>query len=109
LPQRLAAVFVAEDHGLLTASRTEGVVWRDAETGKLVRRVPFPAGDPQTVAAGPGGKYFLLGGYGGGHLWDTVGGQALEPALPSRNFVTAAAFTPDGTAVLTAGGDRTAR
>ena len=36
-------------------------------------------------------------------------GQALEPTLPSRNFVTAAAFTPDGTAVLTAGGDRTAR
>jgi WD40 repeat protein/Flp pilus assembly protein TadD len=109
LPQRLAPVFVAEDHGLLTAGRSEGVVWRDAETGKFVRRVPFPAGEPQTLVVGPPGKYFLLGGYGGGHLWDTAGGQALEPSLPSRNFVTAAAFTPDGTAVLTAGGDRTAR
>jgi WD40 repeat protein/Flp pilus assembly protein TadD len=109
LPQRLAPVFIAEDHALLTASRTEGVVWRDADTGKAVRRVPFAAADPQTVAAGPAGKYFLVGGYGGGQLWDAAGGQAVDPLLPSRNFVTAAAFTPDGTAVLTAGGDRTAR
>jgi WD40 repeat protein/tetratricopeptide (TPR) repeat protein len=110
LPQRLAPVFVAEDHGLLTAGRPEGVVWRDAETGKVVRRVPFTGGgEPQTVAVGPGGKFFLLGGYAGAQLWEAAGGQALEPRLPSRNFVTAAAFTPDGTAVLTAGGDRTAR
>jgi WD40 repeat protein/tetratricopeptide (TPR) repeat protein len=109
LLQRRAPVFVAEDRGLLTVTDKEGVSWRDAETGEKVRPVPFAVGEPQAVASGPGGKYFVVGGYSGAQLWDAGTGGPQGPPLPSRNFVTAAAFSPDGTALLTVGGDRTAQ
>jgi WD40 repeat protein/tetratricopeptide (TPR) repeat protein/tRNA A-37 threonylcarbamoyl transferase component Bud32 len=109
LLHHMAPVFVANDRGLLTTTPQEGVTWRDAETGQAVRPVPLAEGEPQVVLAGPGAAHFVVGGYGGARLWDAARGEPEGAPLPSRNFVTAAAFSRDGTTLLTVAGDRTAQ
>jgi WD40 repeat protein/tetratricopeptide (TPR) repeat protein len=109
LQTRVAPVFVADGRGLLTREDQGGLTWRDAETGKPLRAVPFAEGPVQAVAAGPDGKHFVVGGYGGAQLWDAAAGAPVGVPLRNRNFVTAATFLPDGASMLTAGGDRTAQ
>ena len=109
LERRVAPVFLAGGRDLLTTSGSGGAVWRDGDTGRPKHAIHFPAGQAQVVEVSPDGKYFMVGGYAGAQVWDVAAGQAIEPVLPNRNFVIAAAFRPDGAVLLTAGGDRTAR
>src|SRR5207245_4796359 len=60
-------------------------------------------------AVAPDGNHFAVGGYGGARLWDAAAGGPVGTPLRNRNFTTAATFLPDGTSLLTAGGDRTAQ
>ncbi len=109
LRTRVAPAFVAGGRGLLTREAGGGVTWRNAETGKQIRPVRSAEGPAQTIAVAPDAKHFVVGGYGGAGLWDAVAGRPVGTPLRNRNFTTAAAFLPDGTALLTVGGDRTAQ
>jgi WD40 repeat protein len=42
-------------------------------------------------------------------VWDASTGAPVSPPLEHQGSVNAAAFSPDGTRVVTASGDRTAR
>src|SRR5262249_57893661 len=109
LRTRVAPVFVTDGRGLLTRDANGAVAWRDAETGKQIRPVEFTEGPVQTIAVAPDGKHFVVGGYGGARLWDAVAAAPVGAPLGNRNFTTAATFLPDGTSLLTVGGDRTAQ
>src|SRR5262249_54611973 len=109
LRTRVAPVFVTDGRGLLTRDANGAVTWRDAETGKQIRPVKFTEGPVQTIAVAPDGKHFVVGGYGGARLWDAVADRPVGAPLRNRNFTTAATFLPDGTSLLTVGGDRTAQ
>jgi WD40 repeat protein/tetratricopeptide (TPR) repeat protein len=108
LRTRIGPVFV-KDGGLLTRDANGAVTWRDSETGKPIRPVPFTEGPVQMIAATADGKHFVVGGYCGARLWDADAGGPVGAPLSNRNFTTAAAFLPDGTSLLTVGGDRTAQ
>jgi WD40 repeat protein/tRNA A-37 threonylcarbamoyl transferase component Bud32/Flp pilus assembly protein TadD len=109
LRTRVAPVFVTDGHGLLTRDARGAVTWRDAQTGKPSRPVPFTEGPVQAIAVAPDGKHFVVGGSGGARLWDAVAAGPVGAPLGNRNFTTAATFLPDGTSLLTVGGDRTAQ
>src|SRR5262249_32893206 len=109
LRTRVAPVFVTYGRGLLTRDASGAVTGRDAETGKHIRPVEFTEGPVQAMAVTPDGKHFVVGGYGGARLWDAVADSPVGAPLRNRNFTTATTFLPDGTSLLTVGGDRTAQ
>jgi WD40 repeat protein/serine/threonine protein kinase len=89
---------------------TELTCW-DAETGKpsklgRLRTQPFGLG---SLAASPDGKSFAAGGYYGPQVWNLSNPGAAGPLLAHRNYVHACAYGPDGTILLTASEDGTAK
>jgi WD40 repeat protein len=111
--------FLDGGRGLLTSDRfakrdhPAQLAWRDAETGKVIRAIPFHCpieSGVWTVAVSPDGKYFAVTGSEGAQIWEVVTGQAVSPLLRSRERTSvSAAFSPDGLTLLTACTDRTLR
>jgi hypothetical protein len=66
-----------------------------------------PPGFESEVAISPDGAGVLTAGYtdSTARLWSAQTGQPLGPALGHRHPVLAVAFSPDGKAILTGGGD----
>jgi WD40 repeat protein len=111
--------FLDGGRGLLTNDRVAQrdhpaqLAWRDAETGKVIRSIPFHCPIEHfvwTVAVSPDDKYFAVTGAGGAQIWEVATGQAVSPLLRNRERDSvSAAFSPDGRTLLTASIDRTLR
>jgi WD40 repeat protein len=106
----LAPTFIDRGRGLLTLTHTNQLAWSEVQKGKLVRTVPFasPGSYPvvETVETSPDGKYFVVAGFRGAHLWDATRRQPVGKFLRHRNHVQSTAFSPDGRALLTVSEDR---
>src|SRR5262249_36620406 len=91
--------------------RNQKLAWWDARTGKSLAQQPRV---PRTVtpihnyllASGPDGFHFTAAGHSGAHIWDTSVDPPRVSFVPHRNYVTSAAFSPDGKTLLTASEDR---
>jgi eukaryotic-like serine/threonine-protein kinase len=115
----LAMTLTPDGETVLTGGSDGAVRLWDSATGEP-GGTPFLLTDPvQTLAVSPDGKRFLAGtgralegfpykGRGEASLWD-VPTKSLVQVFPHLDQVTAAAFSPDGRTVLTAGLDLTAR
>ncbi|WXA91563.1 hypothetical protein LZC95_34530 [Pendulispora brunnea] len=102
-----AAVFSSDGTRVVTAS--------DDKTAR-VWEIPHPSaiGRPASSDASlnrDATRLVTAGGRGAphaGHIWDSRTGIELTPPL-AESFAHVARFSPDGTRVVTAGGDKTAR
>jgi WD40 repeat protein len=69
---------------------------------------PLPPGAAgHRVVFSPAGKRFCVLGMRGAVVWDVQSNDQVGPTLRHRGGATAAAFRPDGKAILTAGADGT--
>jgi WD40 repeat protein/serine/threonine protein kinase/tetratricopeptide (TPR) repeat protein len=111
--QPFATTFIDEGRGLLT--HAPKLVWRNAETGAILRQVSFPAEITASyiygVVVSPDGKYFAVLGRGGAQIWEVRTGRAVSPLLANREqqYSVWGAFSPDGRTLLTACSDNTLR
>jgi WD40 repeat protein len=103
--------FVDGDRGLVTVSGDRQLTWWNAESMK-----PVPAGDITTksyglskVVASPRGDWFATGGFSGVEVWSCAAGASRSLVLEHLNFVEDLVFGADGTTLLTASWDETAR
>jgi serine/threonine protein kinase/WD40 repeat protein/Flp pilus assembly protein TadD len=102
--------YVDGGRALLTRENRASAAWWDAETGKLVRRLPAPPAPPiwhPTLAADPPGRYAALCGVST-QVWDTVTARSVA-SLPMRHCIASASFSGDGLVLLTGGLDNTYR
>jgi WD40 repeat protein/tRNA A-37 threonylcarbamoyl transferase component Bud32 len=101
--------FVDNDRGLLTQPRWGELVCWDSATGRRLRTVPCGAPARVGVVVSPDGRSVAAYGFDGARVWDVGTGQALGSYAYNVNSVWAAAFRPDGQALMTVGDDRAAR
>jgi eukaryotic-like serine/threonine-protein kinase len=107
LADGLRAAGQAEDPTLSQALHVNLAAWlRHLNT---LRGIYTTGGAIQLVAIRPDEKAILTVAQGTGLLWDMETGRRLGSPLRHRGTIYAAAFSPDGTAVLTNSMDRTAR
>jgi WD40 repeat protein/tetratricopeptide (TPR) repeat protein len=98
---------------VLTACADGAARLWDISTGAVP--APVFGGQLETGWYSPDGRRVVaakLNGGGGPHwarVWDASSGKPVTPPLAHRDAVTSAAFSPDGTRVVTASRDRTAR
>jgi WD40 repeat protein len=91
----------------------------DAVTGRAVTPPCQVAGawgkeNSSVTAINPDGRRVLVVGVEGrdggrAQVWDAAGGTAVTPVLRQSNFITQAEFSADGSRLLTASADGTAR
>jgi WD40 repeat protein/serine/threonine protein kinase len=110
-PRRIAPLFVNEGREFLTLATNGELTWWNATAGTRVRTLPGPAGvNPITsLAVSADGHYLFVGSVGKGQLWDLVAGRPVGQPIVHHSTIGAAAFRPDGAALLTASVDDTAR
>ncbi len=106
---------VSPNDKLAAAGDTEGVIHLvDLEKGKIIRRLEGLAGDIVSVAFSPDGAIAaacvesgrarpLIG------LWDVQAGELLSVPVMEKHSVHRIFFTPDGTLLLSVGGDGVTR
>jgi WD40 repeat protein len=107
-----SASFSPDDSLLATAGRDgKARIWRTS-TGHLVAvlRQGRP-GDETSAVFGPGGATVATTGFrdGTARIWDASNGRLVHTLHTHQGSVVSAAFSPDGSTVVTAGGDGTAR
>lgn len=108
-PTGTDVAFSRDGKRLLTAGGDQARVW-DAQTYKPVTP-PLRHEDGQKLylaALSPDGKLVLTVADNEAWVWDAAKGRRLS-VLRHEEKVRSASFSPDGTKVLTAGDDRTAR
>ena len=97
--------------GRLIATDSSGVTVWDATTGRALRRFPVGGDFPEELAFSPDGRRLAVAGDGVAFI-ATLGAAKLV-RLPGRHdlfdSLHSVRFCPDGTCVVTASGDRTAR
>jgi WD40 repeat protein/serine/threonine protein kinase len=76
---------------------------------KPTDRLSEPRAASFPIALGPGGKSVVTARGNTATLWNTEDGSRLGASMIHAGPITAVAFSPDGTSVLTASEDRTAR
>jgi WD40 repeat protein/serine/threonine protein kinase len=106
-----APVYIDHGRQLVTITGGQELTCWDAETGKpsSLGRLPTKIHSLGPLVAGRGGLSFAVGGYSGPQLWNVANAGAPGPVLPHSNYVRACAYSPDGTVLLTASNDRTAK
>jgi WD40 repeat protein len=102
--------FSPDGKAILNHLGHESCLVRDAATGALLG----PASTEKEarghlIEFRPDGKQFSVLHGGAALLWDVASNRQVGAALTHKGGVTAAAFNPEGTALLTAGGDGTTR
>jgi WD40 repeat protein/serine/threonine protein kinase len=104
-----AAVVNSDGQTFLTRSRDGALRLWDVATRKLLREMSkLPQGHP-LLSLSPDGKILLTGDWERVERRDADTGQQRAGVLLHQNFVSAAAFSPDGQTILTGSGDTTAR
>src|SRR5260221_485497 len=98
-----AVAFPATGDTLLSASRGPVRLW-DLQTGQERRRYEQDG----FLAVSPDGKTVALG-WDVVHLVDVASGKELRQLPGHKGGILAAAFSPDGTTLVTGGDDRTIR
>lgn len=107
---RCRPAFLRDDSRLLLLAATNGAELRDAQTGKLVRSFPLSAQSLQRdVVASPDGEYFAVINGFRAQLVRASDGLPVGPPIGHSNHLHQAAFSPDGTILLTVSGDRRAK
>jgi WD40 repeat protein len=103
--------FLSEDKTLLTQGHGGGLTLWDVATAKKIRQ--FDTGYP--IALSPDGNVVAVGnphwhsGRGDIRLWDLTTGKQIQKLRGHAEGSGPAAFSPDGTMLLSLGGDRTLR
>lgn len=102
------------------------ITFRDAKTGREVRRFDILSHASESIAFSPDGKLFAAGTNGAGgelpepgevRIWDTGSGEvrhvwkAKESVVPGQNSSSASgvAISPDGNSIAVGSSDRTVR
>ncbi|MCE7933318.1 MAG: choice-of-anchor D domain-containing protein [Chlorobi bacterium CHB2] len=102
---------------LSTATDGKGRLW-NANSGQLIRELFVPArpfGDGTFAGFSPDGALAVTSGIGAkpdhdAEVWDVATGALIRTLAGHTNYVTHAAFSPDGGRIATSGGyDRTVR
>ena len=79
---------------------------RDAVTGSVLGpSLPKGAAGIYRPVFSPDGKHYFVLREGAALLWDTAANKQVGSPLTQKSGILAAAFRPDGKALLTAGGD----
>src|SRR5262245_19920261 len=109
-----AVAFSTDGSRFVTAGWIHTVQVWEAASGKLLRAIPCEGPNLFAVAVSPDGRYIAAGGdqpQAFIHVWDVRGAQpvAIGGFAGHRDAVHSVAFSRDGTKLLTASHDRTAR
>ncbi len=97
----VTSVAVSPDgNRVLTGSEDRTSALWDVESEQ---RLQTFQGQVYSVAFGPGGKRLLTCSSGEAVVWDAENGKPLRRLRPESGFLLAAAFSPDGEGVVTAG------
>jgi WD40 repeat protein len=117
----LESVAFSPDGGLIAATGQDQKVWLwRAESGQRLFELPGPKGWGMTVAFSPDGRTLISASFGDAvygargrlpanplRLWDVASGQERARFGGHQGSAHAAAFTADGTAIVSGGGDGT--
>ena len=96
---------------LLAVTSQQQVLLYDTDHLRLAAVLPFPAGDPVSLAFTPDGRYLIAGGGIGGKsgttvTWDVTNGKIMLQAGREFDSVLAGDIRPDFAAVATGGPSR---
>lgn len=96
---------------LIALTGQKQILFYHSETFRFLGSLPFPKGQPESLAFHPSGKYLLASGGVAGKsgttiAWDIISGKELFTAGREFDSVLAAAFTPDLSTVAMGGPSR---
>ncbi len=100
--------FIDGDRGILTITGPTEVTWWDAETGQPIHEIHLKKA-VAGVAVSPDGRFFLAYGDEISQFWDTATGKPLGLPFEYSSWTDDAVFCSDGSGLITASSDRTAR
>jgi WD40 repeat protein len=99
------AGFSPDDSRIVTASPSGTTIW-DSLTGKKLTSLP---GHFHSATFSPDGRFVVTTSFTLAHVWDAKTGDQLAALAGHTDNLTFAAFSPDGSRVVTAARDKTAR
>jgi serine/threonine protein kinase/WD40 repeat protein len=105
MPLVSAPLIVQQGRSLVTVSSRTELVLRDLGTGKVQQTLTVTP--MNSVAVSPEGTHIAIGGNRQIDLWDVTTRRRRRLPSEHRNTVLAAAFSPEGSTLVTASGDRT--
>lgn len=100
-PRPISSLAFSPDGRMLAAGTHRELLLLDPESGKVLRRLPAPAGPVNAAAFDPDGRYLAEAGGAPGQtgeirVWDAHTWKALETLTPHGDAVYGLAFSPDG-------------
>ena len=101
------AGFSPDGRYVVTASRDYTARIWEADTGTPVREIKGHSSE--SAAFSRDGKFLLTSSASAAQVWESATGNLVREVRGHTSYVSSAAFSPDGTRVVTAGGDRTVR
>jgi serine/threonine protein kinase/WD40 repeat protein len=104
----LRPVFVEQGRGLLIQTNETDAVWTDVTSGEKSQSLGINKRLFDIVSA-PNGNTLALCSFRIAQLLDIESRQSVGAVMDHSNFVYTAAFSPDGTTLVTVGADRQAR
>jgi WD40 repeat protein len=109
------AAFSQDGHLLVTSTPSKAVIW-DVRTGQRRTVIRLPASEVQSNLAAailgaslsPDGRWVLTFHYDAARLWSAATGRLVRVLRANAGVVYGAAFSRDGSRMVTANGDGTA-
>lgn len=114
MPEPMQAVAFSPDGKAIASGGDHGSIEiREAVSGRSLRRFSVPAGSGavRSLALSPDGRRLAAGTQSSEdvRVWEVESGRLLASLKGHSSAVTAVAFSPDGTRVISASSDRTLR